>query len=717
MPVIIVRGDDGPPAAPEALTFPGLVPTLAEMLQFSGLVPVGGEELLFGGLVPTLGSPAETLLFSGLVPTWAVPIPESLPLPDAPGEGVVHGAPMLFDVQHGGFEALDAISYTVNYPGGTNTRPGADVTVAGQVSPGGSIYITASARSLTGGRSYAAAYGPFNLISAVQTQTPSGWKTTLKTTDTTDVDAGALMPELPELVPWEVKGTPQEEARKAYLDALKERALSKLKCKTKKEMTLDRRKMGVDAVVLAALDYLPIPYVILAPPPFPGEFFYAEKDWKEDYPRLNRVSYSTKGKKPLDVVGDIWGTVGWKVELRGGVAFIGPPNALVEAGGTAAALGVDPDTITGRSVELISPNTGLYDDPQSGRGKLNLPREIEIDGATYTRLEALLPPEEISPEQSFETAKDMTLSSTSDSYDEAGKHQSHTTKTRTKANYLLQNEHEITFGQVPSYGLGNLNQLIGDAFSGNVKQPSNWGLQSESRTDYEYRDPAFPKALTNSLKVTTQFVDLLVRVIETERVTTTQRWHEEGWMQRKNVVTAKLGEFQTFSSEDGKTTVTYAVMNVEQVDEEWTPLGVGLWQHRTRVYRTRYVPGYSDGEMDASHRVNLAETSEDNAEPERADAGDCPEDGPQNEEFTDDDQLKWRKYTGGRGDKQTVSIPWATKLPPYVFENLTAQTSRRRKLGVEVCVPVQPPLAQNITGSIRGDAHSCKASLTVEEVI
>lgn len=113
---------------------------------------------------------------------------------------------------------------------------------------------------------------------------------------------------LPELVSWE---------RDRQLDAqlLLNRAgqIALIPPAHRERARRDVRRMPVDALVTAALSY--VPHRLLTTPPFPGYDFLAEGP-----------SYSTRGKTPKEIVDDIWGRVGIQSFYDAGVLVIRAPG-------------------------------------------------------------------------------------------------------------------------------------------------------------------------------------------------------------------------------------------------------------------------------------------------------------------------------------------------------------------------------------------------------
>lgn len=136
---------------------------------------------------------------------------------------------------------------------------------------------------------------------------PDGQQTTtLHATDRTLVRADPL----PELVPWEERGVTD-----AAQDAAQAEQIARIPASQRDAARTDPRRMPVDAVVLAAL--ATVPHRLLAVPPFPGYDLRAGG---------NGPTYSTAGRTALDVVTDIWGTVGIQAGWEDGYLVIRPPG-------------------------------------------------------------------------------------------------------------------------------------------------------------------------------------------------------------------------------------------------------------------------------------------------------------------------------------------------------------------------------------------------------
>ena len=143
---------------------------------------------------------------SALVKTRDLTLTPLPPLPAVPAGDVVHGPSRAFLVTHAGLP-IQAESFTVGNAranGEARDRPTFSAELRGKLALSGGFSLVVTSRSLTGEGDYLQAYGPFSKVGVTYTQTPTGWKTSLASSDTTAADAEKIMPIITEeFLPWE----------------------------------------------------------------------------------------------------------------------------------------------------------------------------------------------------------------------------------------------------------------------------------------------------------------------------------------------------------------------------------------------------------------------------------------------------------------------------------------------------------------------------------
>lgn len=696
MPVIVILGGE-PPVQRSRVTLP---------LN----AQVGGRRTALTLYATTQAIRQRTAL-SLSITTLDLTAPDQLPPPKLTGD-VQHGTALAYLITHGGLPA-EAKDYSI---GTQNGMPTLQATLRGRVDVTGTLSLVATATPLAGGPLYAAAYGPFNHLRSTYTQTQTGWVTKISSADTTEKDATALQLPLPEYLPWEKEKdlTALQTAQKARDDALLALTLKDVKCKDK--VPVDRRRVLVHSLIWWALGQLPasLPYLVLAPLPYPGDFFWASQDTAAGYfgGVLNGVSYQTKGKKALDVVRDILGRAGWQVTLRGGMVLIGPPAALLTTGGAALEVNVPMEMLTERSEELVNVNAGASNDPQAPSGSFDLPRQITVHLATAKKYLPPLPDED--QITTFELARDMVLAGGSSvvSPDANGieRTESVTTWTKTKVGGLLVSEATMTNGVVPDVQIDFLFKTV---------KLESWQLREDKQTTYGYSDPIYPKAQTSTATITQSYIAYLKAVRETERITALTTWHPKGWLQQKITVKISVQSFgfTLGTGPSGPQLFPYAQTQQETETETWIPTRPGWWHHTVTRYRTRVFPVYEDADSATLIGGGTTETvtdEETDQGPPRAPEGECPVDEPVG--FPYDAPNDAVKFTGGRGDATEVDIPWATKLPVGIFDSLYPQARPKRKLTYVCAVPPTVKFGGPVgTFSASGSNGKFSATITVEE--
>ncbi len=732
MPIIILMGR-GAPSTPRQRTFDGLLTTVTVQRAFSGLGVRVRTERLRG--------------LSGLYARVTTQDPNALPLPgDASGYVVTHrGLPQ------------EAVSYTVNLREG-EAAPRLEATLRGQVMLEGNVSITVQAGP------HRQTYGPFGALGVTFRQTPTGWVTQVTSADMSAADAEADSPYMEafteEILPWERERdlTPYEQARKARADALaqqearerqtaRERALTReleratspavrealrlelCRVRNQTKPPLDRRRVPVQGVIRHALNALPFPFRLPKPLPYAGDFFWASDNTGLDFAggKLIGVSFQVKGKTAVQVLEELLGPIGWQVVIRGGEAYIGPPETPEESAATPGHLDLPGDALTAVSIEQVNPEA------TQGNGNRQLPRRITVTGASARKWLPPLPPEKddegnLTDPADFSLWDNATLTGSSRvvGYSVLGEQrlESETRWSKTKEGGVLVREHSVTNGMVPHFGLGQVNGQW-------VVQAERWTEREVRETVYSYDHPTYPKAMTSQLTTVDGYAEPLNRNIRLETTRITQEWHGEGWLRLKTTTKETIGDWQTYESEDGKTRMTYGTLTQESETEEWTPLGPEQWKHVVTRTRRSWWPMFEDGESTDPQRRTRTEVLVDDLTdqgPPRAPedgrdevAKDCGQKEEEGEGFPYDEPLERVLEPGGRGEAVTRSIPWATSIPDVWLEDVVGSIRRARpvkRTKYELAAPPKVEVGTRIKDfSLSGSAASVRATVTVEEAL
>lgn len=498
------------------------------------------------------------------------------------------------------------ISFNASY---TDTgTPTGDVTILGRVSSlPGDIYVSSKATDVYG-TEYQATYGPFKSVGGYQqTKSNNGWITKFYFKDTTledtnTEDPSQKMPELPELVPWEVEKsyTPLDQAKWRREKDRKERLLrKKLKCLPLQKALYDDRSMLVDQLVLKALSYLPIPYILVSPPPFPGSKIYAENlitggNYPDPSGTLIGTTASTSGKKPLEVMGEFWGAVGYTYKIVRGIVYIGHKDkiaetqAAVEGGKLNSGFMEESNLLNKYSVEMINDGGTTSSTPIPPDGSYTLPSSIVITGASYRKW---LPPLDTEPSteveiinveendmDTFEKDPNGTISTTKDIYGDfvvvgSIKVVDEGASTPDKTVYKTIHKSQITYKDKLIATESTLTKKVNGRLSSQTKQRDGfvaitysdgtqnhyWRNQYIETVKYEYLDSRFDltatRITTTRSKVDQEGLNILGGVLLsipdiTETEVVVKEFHYSGYMMRKVVSSTVLDHFISSTRED-----------------------------------------------------------------------------------------------------------------------------------------------------------------------
>ena len=631
------------------------------------------------------------------------------------------------------------ISFNASY---TDTgTPTGDVTILGRVSSlPGDIYVSSKATDVYG-TEYQATYGPFKSVGGYQqTKSNNGWITKFYFKDTTledtnTEDPSQKMPELPELVPWEVEKSysPLDQAKWRREKDRKERLLrKKLKCLPLQKALYDDRSMLVDQLVLKALSYLPIPYLLVSPPPFPGSKIYAENlitggNYPDPSGTLIGTTASTSGKKPLEVMGEFWGAVGYTYKIVRGVVYIGHKDkiaetqAAVEGGKLNSGFMEESNLLNKYSVEMINDGGTTSSTPIPPDGSYTLPSSIIITGASYRKW---LPPLDTEPSteveiinveendaDAFEKNPNGTISTTKYIYGSlltlklAGNFNRDLHVERSTQNditiaiektYSKKVDGRLSYQTKQRDGYITVTRLSG-------WQDYVWDRQYNEKITYKYLDSRFDLTATKIETVRAKrdiegialfgSIDGPQDIIETETVE--KQFHYSGYLMRKTVVSAVLDYFVSSRRLEVATTgingigvYRYPVYKVSTMVEKYTPLGGGRWlkeistemPRRVRTLQDLGDPAYDEATkygvtLESYNDTLYTSLEETDTPPEYATAtklknGTSSSDVICVEEpdiikngYSYDDPTKYTLYTSGRGDPITINLPFLQAAP------------------------------------------------------
>lgn len=635
------------------------------------------------------------------------------------------------------------IEFNASYEG--LNAPTGTITLLGKVdSLPGDIYVSSKATGIDG-VVYSASYGPFKSVGSIEQSKQGGqWTTKISFKDTTiddtlnTADPETQMPRLPELVPWEAEGqgTPEQVATKRRDRDLLERALrKKYKCGALLKVLYDDREMLVDTLVLKALSYLKIPYVLVSPPPFPGSKIYAEQlITNGGYPNpagtLVGTSASTLEKKPLEVMGEFWGAVGYTYKIIRGVVYIGQKDKIAdkEADLNGGKLNIahmeESNVMEVYSVERLNEGATVTDDPQPATGSYSLPSSITIKGATIRKWLPPLPPEMTGGYEVIDIEKDL------DEFekDPDGTLESHREirgslvfqDDTVRIEYLdivIANEYETT---VKRGGLVRSQKKRKDGYVYYTRDNGNtaiyWRNMYTEVTDYYYEDSRFPTTLTSTV-VTRSKVDqeglrifgttlTLGDIVEVE--TLNKKFHYSGYLMERTTTKKELAHFMSSDPEGDETGTIYRypVYKTSSTIETYLPIKNGRWLYKVlsefnRNVRTLYESTDANFEDSTKYGVTV-ESFNDTVYQSKEETDQAPEyatvpddktkkdsyDGGGEVECIDepdiikngyayDTPMEYTVHTGGRGDPITINLPFLTAAPNYTMDQTLKQFAER----------------------------------------
>ena len=772
-------------------------------LELQGTVSTTPTSALFlQGTVSTENPAFPPLVLLGTVTTWLEPV-IGLSLTgfvNTLNLGLVaqggNSSARAYRISHGGLEAWDVLSWQYSYaPGADGTgKPSASMTVKGKVEASGTINIVTSATS-EAGDAYTAHYGPLNLVASKQRLGPTGWISDLSAVDTTLEDintptpaapAGSppnldnLMPILDEWVPWEAERdlTPLQHAQKARTDALKEQAIRilKLKCAQRRKLTYDGRSILVDALATRAVGILQgiLPTVISSSSNPNGDSrFYAETRLtggvRAVYPILIGTSYRTKGKTPRGIVQDLWGVLGYEIQLKDGKLWIGYPSDIatmqksLEQGSALATVptesqAVSSGVITSFEVERISASTSTsttstHAEPQLGTAAFDLPRSITLEGAEYEYALDPIPDDPGTPGTPAPTPPPPANGpyNLGDAVVQRGNGviESITRTMQTYEGSLLILETQTTDGLRPLSGWSEA--LIAPAVGSQVTPGERW--QSPLKTSITarfYGVPLYSKAERGSSKTVQAYHDEMGYAILEEQTDESKVWHAEGWLQKRISHTQKFAEILKITQAvgGGSVTYTYPLYTFENEIEEWTPQAGERWHHRITHSSQRHIPIREDGEIIGSSLTAMGTTVTDEItsnKPDTATADSSETRGTIDDPCPDDSdpavfpytvKSSFTRFTAGRGLPQTISVPWlrspaavAGSIPDAIsattgqiaqqktIEKLLEKQLARTRTTINFRVPVTVRAGRTVSVQANGTASSSTVSMTIEEAI
>jgi len=632
------------------------------------------------------------------------------------------------------------LEFTASYEG--LAAPTGTITLLGKIdSLPGDLYVSAKATGIDG-VVYSSSYGPFKSVGSIeQTKDNGQWKTKISFKDTTiddtlnTEDPETQMPILPELVPWEaeVQGTPLQVAEKRKARDLLERELrKKYRCGKLLAALYDPREMLVDALVLQALSYLKIPYVLVSPPPFPGSKIYAEKlITNGGYPNplgtLVGTSASTLEKKPLEVMGEFWGAVGYTYKVIRGVVYIGQKDKIAEkeaelSGGKLNIAHMEESNLMETySIERLNEGSTVTDDPQPASGSYSLPSSITIKGAATRKWLPPLPPDLTGGYEVIEVEKDLDAfekdpDGTLESYrDIDGVLVLRDDTLTIKYDTVIAREHETT---TKKGGLIRAQKKVKDGWvyytDTDGENRVYWRNIYTEITDYYYEDTRFPTTLTKTIVTRTKvdqegllnYPDLrLGDIVEVE--TLSKKFHYSGYLMERTTTKNELSHFVSSAPEDdGDTRYRYPVYKTSSTIETYLPIKNGRWLYKVlseynRAIRTlreasdtnytnstKYgvtVENFGDSQYQAKEETDQApeyatviddKTKADNqtgdGDVECIDEPDIIKNG-----YSYDTPAEYTVHTGGRGDPITINLPFLNAAPNYTMDQTLKQFAER----------------------------------------
>lgn len=621
------------------------------------------------------------------------------------------------------------ISFNASYS--ETGTPTGDITVVGRISSlPGDIYVSSKATDVYG-VIYQATYGPFKSVGGYQqTKSDNGWTTKFSFKDTTLEDTNTKepsqkMPELPELVPWEIEKTytPADQARAQKEKERINRILKKkLKCLTLQKALYDNRYMEIDQLVLKALSYLPIPYILVSPPPFPGSRIYAEKlITNGEYPNpagtLIGTTATTSGKSPLDVMGEFWGAVGYTYKIVRGIVYIGHKDAIadtqaaVEGGKLNSGYLEESNLLNKYSIDVVNDGGSTSSSPIAPDGSYTLPSSITVIGASYRKW---LPPLDTEPSGEVEiiNVEDTDM----DTFEKNPNGSMSTNKSIYGDFVVTWSTGKITYKDKLIATESTLTRKVDGRLSTQQKQRDGfvsltysdgstgyyWRNQYVETVKYEYLDSRFDltstKVTTTRAKVDQEGLNILggflrgiPDIVETEIVT--KEFHYSGYMTRKVVSSTVLDHFVSSTLEEAlagePTLYRYPVYKTIITTETYKPVGRGRWLKEvvTESPRTvRTVRDIADPKWDSNEKYGTTlEAYGDTIYTSRDESDTPPEYGTKTPDavgtsgstdvvcieepdiikngYSYDEPTKYTLYTSGRGNPITIKLPFLQSAP------------------------------------------------------
>lgn len=695
-------------------------------LAFDVPVMVARADLTFTVLTAPARAPVEASLTFG-VTTLDLNLPDE-PAPEVP-TGVDEYVPgtRLWQVTHA-LSIAKVKGFSVE-AGDRQTEATGSAQVRGDVSPSGDIYITTTALPKHGGTPRVERYGPFRRVSRSVTTNAAGDLTDVSLADTTAKAARALATELPELVPWIEHLSPLEQVQRERDDAVRERALSKLPCYKRRELERGTRSIEINTLLERVRDFAPVPTILTAPFPFAGVYLYErsgevvdpETGFKVDDDGMIQPDYDgTKGKLWDAVLLEFLSPFGWEITLKGGVAYIGPRGALVEAGGSADALGVDPGDLTQKKMEERPGGTGetvwWSTSPVPATGSDELPWRVDVTLARERTHFEPLPPENTkdAPPDPDGTEETVTYGT-----NEAGEIVSTTTRRTTRAAGRVVREETLldTFVDLhpPQFALtGGLAQ---------VWQPG----ASVSVTTHEYGLARFPDAETRTVETVHSYIPTSGRVELVSAKVTEQDWSEAtGYLRSKVVAIRSMTALRPrLQGTNNAATLVYDVVFGYATEEErWRNEGGGWWLYTVSSSRNVTRGQYDENIPEFAGAISIPDASDQtppqrtrNPPPQARLDDRCPEDPPEWQKFPVISDHVVSFYTGGLGAPASISLPWFREVPPGLVGQFLSRVQPRRVLTFTAPVPLPVLDVAQRKLRVTGRPGAVTSEVQIEEVL
>lgn len=704
------------------------VRTLGFSVDLAHLVPVWERRADLVHIVQT--APERAFLTADLyhtVQTLDLSLPD-VPLPEPP-EGVDEVVPgtRAYAVTHG-LPMARVKSFT--FDGGDRLPESRlSVQVRGNVDWDADIVVTSTAIPTTGGAPITNVYGPVRVVTPRKRSTPTGTITELSALDTTARDARALATELPELVEWIEHLSPTEQVKKERDQAVRERALSRLPCRERQDVVRGSRRLAVNTLIERILALAPLPVVVTHPLPFGGIYLYEQGGEVVDEATGRKTTDDggvqptydgTKGKSWDAAVLEFLSPFGWEVTLRGGLAYLGPPGDLVEAGGSADALGVPTDAITETGVDELRGGTegggavwwSTTPIPPTGSDELPMWVDVELM-PERTHLEPLPPedPQDATPDPNG-TEESRTTTS-----DEEGVVQTVTTRRTTREAGRIVRE-----------------EIILDAFV--ELYPPQFDLTREgtarrwmpgasvTTTTREYAHPRFPDVETRVTKKILAYIGQTNRLELSGLEITENDWSDETGYLRSKVTSVQgltgIRPLVTLGSNPGYTHAL--IYGYGSQTETWRPDGGDWWRHTAGGARTLTRGLYDQDLPEYVGTVAIPDASDELDErtqtppPQARLEERCPEDPPEWQQFPVVSPHVVRFYTGGRGTPTSIRLPWFRAVPAGLLPQFLSRVQPRRRRSFKSSVPL--PYIESALRKLRvsGKAGSVTSEVTIDEL-